>query len=713
MTESQKKNIVSHTTRPLVSLNAIAFDSETTGLDTRQARMLQLGAVRVIRGQIVEPENFQYLINPGVAIPESSSRIHGIHDSDVADAGTFAEINAEFNEWRGNCVLIGYASGFDLAMLKREHELAGLDWIVPRTLDVRYLVNIVAPNLPDFSLDTIASWLAVEIHHRHSALGDAIATAKIFIALIPLLRECGIRTLAEAERSCLQFSQTASEEVRLGWHDLHRLSGTEADVMGAFNRIDSYPYRHRIRDLMSESVLWVNASQNLAEVLSLIMQRRSSAAFVKPDSEHRDAGIVTERDLLRSLNKHGKTGFELPVGKIANYPLHSLSADAFVYRAISRMQRLYFRHLGVHDINGNIIGALSARDLLRQRADHALVLGDEIDHADSAEAMAEVWGNMALVASGLSREGVDARDIAAVVSRELCALTRQACKIAENQMVDQGVGEPPCNYAMLVLGSGGRGESLLAMDQDNAIVYQHGEPDSEQDKWFAELAKRISDILHIAGVVYCKGGVMASNAGWRQSEDRWKNTIDSWIKRQSPDDILNCDIFFDSVCVHGDVELANRILEHAYLKGSQSKNFIKLMSVNAAKNRSPLGLFGRFQLDDGRMDLKMGGIMPLFSCARVLAIQNSCRELSTPQRLSAVLARQDRMHTTFENLIEAHRIIFNCILQQQLIDLEKGIPLSNKVAPDHLGVSRRNQLKWALQQVPNVSNLLGDPLSLL
>lgn len=705
--------VISHTTRPLVSLNAIAFDTETTGLDTRQARIIQLGAVRVIHGQMVEDESYQSLINPGEAIPESNSKIHGIYDSDVANARSFTEIYTEFNQWRGECVLIGYASGFDLAMLKREHELAELDWVVPRTLDIRYLVNVVAPNLPDFSLDTIASWLGVEIHHRHSALGDAIATAQIFIALIPLLRERGVRTLAEADRACLQFSQVASDELRLGWHELNQPTKSEQDAIGPFNRIDSYPYRHRLSDLMSDPVLWVEASQSLAVALRLIMEKRSSAAFVKPDDEHKEAGIVTERDLLRSLNKHGSSGFELSVGKIANYPLHSLSADAFIYRAISRMQRLYFRHLGVHDSKGNIVGALSARDLLRQRADSALVLGDEIDHAETAEAMAEVWGNMALVATGLSKEGVDARDIAAVISRELCALTRQACKIAERQMSEQGLGGPPCAYAMLVLGSGGRGESLLAMDQDNAIVYQQGEADGEQDRWFAELGKRVSDILHIAGVPYCKGNIMASNAEWRQSEKRWKETIDIWIKRQTPDDILNCDIFFDSVCVQGDNELANRVLDYAFEQGSKSKNFIKLMSVNAAKNRSPLGLLGRFQLKDGRMDLKMGGIMSLFSCARVLAIQNRCRELSTGERFSAVLALQNRMHSTFENLSEAHRIIFNSILQQQLVDLEKGIPLSNKVAPDSLSDSTRKQLKWALEQVPNVSNLLGDPLSSL
>ena len=74
------------------------------------------------------------------------------------------------------------------------------------------------------------------------------------------------------------------------------------------------------------------------------------------------------------------------------------------------------------------------------------------------------------------------RNTAAIVSHELRALTRRATELAEVRMIDDGWGPPPQPYAMLVLGSGGRGESLLAMDQDNAIVYADGEPGSEAAK---------------------------------------------------------------------------------------------------------------------------------------------------------------------------------------------------------------------------------------
>ena len=686
---------------PLLSLDALAFDSETTGLDTRTARMIQLGAVRIVHGEVDETQNFQQLINPGVPIPPESQAIHGISDADVAAASDFAEVVKAFDEWRGDSVLVGYATGFDLAMLKRETEIAGFEWSAPRCLDVRFLVNLLSPNLPDFSLDTIAGWVGVETRDRHSALGDAIATAEIFVALIPKLRERGIRTLAEVERACERFSETTARETHIGWLDVHEARKTRA----VLRRIDSFPYRHRLRDLMNSPPLLIDPDLSLREVLAMLIDHQVSSLYVRPAESGGKPGIVTERDLLQKFSQAGVTAFDLPVSNIAVYPLASLSADAFVYRAIARMKRMRTRHLGVHDSHGEIIGSLSARDLLRQRADDAVLLGDDIDAAESAAQMSVVWGKIVLVAKSLVAEQVDARDVAAVISRELCALTRQACILAEREMSTP----PPCPYAMLVLGSGGRGESLLAMDQDNAIVFAEGEPGGPEDQWFAELGSKVADMLDVAGVPYCQGKVMASNPEWRLSLKGWRKMIKTWIQRKTPEDILKCDIFFDAVGVHGDMKLANAVLDYAFKKGRKSKLFIMLMSINACKNSPPLGLFGRFKLDHGRMDLKMGGIMPLFSTARVLAIKHRIRERSTPARFAAFSAQVGKMQTTLENLDEAHRVIFHTILEQQLLDLEAGIPLSNRVAPNQLSSAERDLLGWALEQVPNVSNLLGDP----
>ncbi len=132
------------------------------------------------------------------------------------------------------------------------------------------------------------------------------------------------------------------------------------------------------------------------------------------------------------------------------------------------MRRKNYRHLGVVDATGAIVGALTQRDLLRQRADDAIALTDAMDEAAGVNELAAVWRKLADAARALVAEEVDPRDIAAIISGEVCSLTARAAEIAAHEMVE---GRPQgLRFAVMVLGSGGRGESLLALDQDNAII---------------------------------------------------------------------------------------------------------------------------------------------------------------------------------------------------------------------------------------------------
>ena len=91
----------------------------------------------------------------------------------------------------------------------------------------------------------------------------------------------------------------------------------------------------------------------------------------------------------------------MPVEQLMNKPLAVVPADAFVYRAIGRMSRLGVRHLGVVDETGEVIGALSARDLLRLRAGEAVSLGDEIDEARDVHALGAAWAKLPQVVASL------------------------------------------------------------------------------------------------------------------------------------------------------------------------------------------------------------------------------------------------------------------------------------------------------------------------
>lgn len=184
---------------PLLALDAIVLDTETTGLDARSARIVQIGALRLSGGNLQVEERFERLVNPGSPIPKTAVAIHSITDDMVAGAPAFAEVAPDLEAFAGRAIVIGHAIYYDLAVLEREYTLAERTWPRFRALDVRMLARLAAPSLADHSLDRLCEWLGIDIKGRHTALGDAEATGNVFTALVPLLRAKNIRTLAEAE----------------------------------------------------------------------------------------------------------------------------------------------------------------------------------------------------------------------------------------------------------------------------------------------------------------------------------------------------------------------------------------------------------------------------------------------------------------------------------------------------------------------------------
>ena len=145
---------------PLLALDGVVLDTETTGLDARTARLVQIGAIRLGGGSIDEAERFEQLVDPGVPIPAMASAIHGIKDEHVGNAPSFSAIAPELEAFIGQSVVIGHTIAYDLAVLQREYELAGRTWRRPRTLDVRDLAELVQPTLSSYDLERLCAWLS-------------------------------------------------------------------------------------------------------------------------------------------------------------------------------------------------------------------------------------------------------------------------------------------------------------------------------------------------------------------------------------------------------------------------------------------------------------------------------------------------------------------------------------------------------------------------
>lgn len=697
---------------PLIALDAVVIDTETTGLDPARARILEIGALRLSAGRIDAENSLRRLVRPGQPIPAAASAVHGLDDAAVADAAPFADVWPEVAAFIGEGVLIGHTLGFDLAVLKNECARAGLAFRAPPTLDTHLLAQVAEPNLAAFTLESLAAWLGVELAARHSALGDASTTARIFLALLPKLRDRGIRTLREAMQACGALTRVLDEHHRAGW-----VEPSAAPVIErALGRIDSYPYRHRVRDVMQSPAQFVAADTPLASALTTLTERRISSLYVRRAQQDdklpraTDTGIITERDVARALAIHGADALAMPVGRLMNNPLAAVPADAFVYLAIGRMSRLRVRHLGVVDDRGCVIGALSARDLLRLRAGEAVALGDEVDAAGDVRALALAWAKLPKVAASLLHEGVSSYDIAAVISSELCALTRKAAVLAEACMREAGHGGPPSPYAAAVLGSAGRGESLLAMDQDNALVFTAGAPDGPEDVWFARLGAHIADILHEVGVPYCKGGVMAKNPLWRGSLETWRTRIGEWVERSNPQDLLSVDIFFDMLGVHDEAALSNGIWRQAFDAARGRADFAKLLAESAGATEPGLTFLRRFRTERGRIDLKKGGLFGIVSSARALAICHHVVERATPARLGGIKALGIAADGDLDALVEAQGIFLALLLDQQIEDIGRGVPPSNAVMVKRLSPRDSARLRSALDAVAHLDQLTRDLL---
>ena len=478
-------------------------------------------------------------------------------------------------------------------------------------------------------------------------------------------------------------------------------------TVSSLTKIDSFPYRHRLSEVMGRPVLTGMADLSLAQACDSMNAARVSSLIVV-DTKGRAIGIVTERDVMRALSDYRADALDLRLERLMSSPVETVFGDDFLYLAIARMTRLGFRHLVVVDQGRRPIGMITGRALLKVRAGEALVLGDDVAQANTAEDLDRARRSLPGLARTLRADAMSAREIAGIVSSVLRDLTTRSAFLSEQAMLADGWGPAPAAWALLVLGSGGRGESLLAFDQDNAIVHA-GMP--TDDPWFAELGRRLNDILNLAGIPYCKGEVMARNPLWRRSLDDWKAEIRRWVFEPELKTIMNVDIFFDMVPVYGDAPLALELAEYAIETAATSAFFVQLLALNVAQMDVPLGVLGQLKTVAGRIDAKKCGLLPLVSAARAKAVRAAILATGTAERYAALqnagMIHEDDLTT----LLEAQETILGLVLDQQLADIAANRPPSTRIEPRKLPRLGQRRLKEALQRIQTLKQLIGGVMA--
>jgi DNA polymerase-3 subunit epsilon len=187
----------------LADLDYVVVDTETTGLQLSQGdKIVSISAIRIQRGRVQNSGIFNTLVNPGRKIPPESTEIHHIHDQMVADAPSMNEVYPQFVEYLGDSVLVAHNAAFDKKCLDMAAAEAGLPLIDNPILDTIFLSYALHQEIEGHSLEAIAGRMGIPIEGRHTSLGDARATAHIFLGLLALLPARGARTLADAKGFC-------------------------------------------------------------------------------------------------------------------------------------------------------------------------------------------------------------------------------------------------------------------------------------------------------------------------------------------------------------------------------------------------------------------------------------------------------------------------------------------------------------------------------
>lgn len=197
---------------PLRDLCYVPFDTETTGLSVETDDIVQIGAVRVLNGRIVEGEVMDTYVNPGRPIPPASTKIHHVSDDHVADAPDIADAGRALHHFARDAVLVAHNAPFDIGLLRRFEVRMDVEWSHP-VLDTVLLSAVVFGTTETHTLDALCERLSVTIPEelRHTALGDARATAEALVKLLPLLEGKGFTTFGQVLEETRKHSRLLND----------------------------------------------------------------------------------------------------------------------------------------------------------------------------------------------------------------------------------------------------------------------------------------------------------------------------------------------------------------------------------------------------------------------------------------------------------------------------------------------------------------------
>ncbi|MGR5134306.1 DUF294 nucleotidyltransferase-like domain-containing protein [Vibrio alfacsensis] len=406
-------------------------------------------------------------------------------------------------------------------------------------------------------------------------------------------------------------------------------------------------------------------------------------------SEHPYA-IITRTNMLHAVMLEGHP-LDTPVSDIASFPVYHVDDGDFLFNAMITMTRNRMKRLMVCDGN-QAVGMLDMTQILSAFSTHSHVLTLSIARSSSVEELALASNRQRQLVDSLLKNGIRTRFIMELIS----AVNEQIIEKAFELVVPPALHDHCC---LIVLGSEGRGEQILKTDQDNALIIQDG----LEWEHCAEVMQTLTHTLQQLGYPLCPGKVMVNNPKWVRTQQEWLYTLDGWIAKAQPEQIMDLAIFSDAHAVAGNRDLLTPIAEH--LKDSMEDRMLILSDFTrpALQFSVPLTLFGNVKSAKDGLDIKRGGIFPIVHGIRTLSLEYAIEEKNTFERIEALSNKRILEPETADNLNEALKLFFKLRLSQQLSKQEA----LNNIDIKQLDRTERDLLRHSLHVVKKFKQFLG------
>jgi signal-transduction protein with cAMP-binding, CBS, and nucleotidyltransferase domain len=436
------------------------------------------------------------------------------------------------------------------------------------------------------------------------------------------------------------------------------------------------------------------------------MAATRASCVLAVDASGHPVGILTEQDVAR------RVAFllppEAPLSAAMTAPVVSCEAGQGLWRAVALLRAHHLRHLPLLGADGRCIGVLNRVAALEAAS------GRVIEHFDAlAGDDASVKRAQAGLAASLLDEGLAAAEVVSLVSGINAELHRRILARALAEEAEP----PPVAFTLLLMGSLGRGESLLRPDQDNGFLLDDYE-DAEHiraDAWFRRVAERFCLALDTAGFPLCRGGVMAMNPLWRKTRRQWRDQLRLWARRRSGAALLFADIFLDLRAGWGEAAPAEELRAEAIALLAAEPAWAATLAAQDAKLGVGLTFWGGFTDDEPgpgtRTDLKLHGLMPLVASARLAALRAGIGETATPARIAGLAEHGIIGAEEAGRLRAGFDLLIDLLLRQQLADHRAGLPPGNLVDTAALPAARRAALKEALRGVRGFAGTVSANLT--